>query len=193
MEDFFAVKNKKKVKKVEHSLRSEWCMWLHEKKTASKFAPNTDFMSQLQLLGKFNSIEQFWDLYLHMKKPSEMDDMTLYLFKEGIRPLWEDEKNVQGGKYTINFKKGIVSRAWEEILFAVLGEQLEGSDDINGIVLSVRSYQDSINFWVRDMSSAVKKDGITSSVRRVLKQFGDVRLSTKPHQDSMQHHRIIRK
>ena len=37
-----------------------------------------------------NQVEQFWSLYNHMVRPSDLSGHSDYLlFKEGIRPIWE--------------------------------------------------------------------------------------------------------
>ncbi|CAJ0949113.1 unnamed protein product [Ranitomeya imitator] len=37
-----------------------------------------------------------------------------HLFKEGIKPMWEDDANKNGGKWIIRLRKGLASRCWEE-------------------------------------------------------------------------------
>jgi translation initiation factor 4E len=31
--------------------------------------------------------------------------LDFYLFKEGIKPLWEDPSNIKGGKWVLNLEK----------------------------------------------------------------------------------------
>merc|ERR1711935_9570 len=52
-------------------------------------------------LGTTESVEDFWRLYVHLRRPVD-DRPTVcdyHVFREGIKPMWEDESNVNGGKY----------------------------------------------------------------------------------------------
>lgn len=55
--------------------------------------------------------------YCHLARPSSLPSPTdLHLFKEGIRPLWEDSANCNGGKWIIRFKKAVSGRFWEDLV-----------------------------------------------------------------------------
>ena len=54
----------------------------------------------LRLVGRVASVEQWWGLYTHLARPSELPPLSdLHLFKLGIKPMWEDPANVNGGKW----------------------------------------------------------------------------------------------
>lgn len=46
------------------------------------------------------------------------------MFKEGIKPVWEDTANCKGGKWILRLKKGLSSRIWENLLLAMIGKFL---------------------------------------------------------------------
>ena len=57
----------------------------------------------------FQSIEHFWNIYNHMIRPNYIKTTTDYhLFKDGIKPTWEDPQNKNGGKWMVRLKKGFV-------------------------------------------------------------------------------------
>ena len=57
----------------------------------------------------FQSIEHFWNIYNHMIRPNDIKTTTDYhLFKDGIKPTWEDPQNKNGGKWMVRLKKGFV-------------------------------------------------------------------------------------
>ena len=99
-----------------------------------------------------------------------------HVFREGIKPMWEDESNVNGGKWIVRLKKGVAARYWEDLvrshppllrrpsphdreigrltpatarpqLFALLGGQFKVGDEICGAVLSVRYQEDILSIW----------------------------------------------
>ena len=123
-------------------------------------------------------VEDFWRLYVHLRRPVD-DRPTVcdyHVFREGIKPMWEDESNVNGGKWIVRLKKGVAARYWEDLvrshrpscaaprpndreigrltpatarpqLFALLGGQFKVGDEICGAVLSVRYQEDILSIW----------------------------------------------
>lgn len=56
-------------------------------------------------------VEHFWRIYNHMQRPNEFKTTTdFHLFKNGIKPTWEDPQNERGGKWMVRLKKGLASR-----------------------------------------------------------------------------------
>ena len=54
----------------------------------------------------FNSVEEFWGLYHNIALPSELPSGCDYsLFKDGIKPMWEDKKNKDGGRWVLQAGK----------------------------------------------------------------------------------------
>jgi len=46
-----------------------------------------DFEMELKPLASFKTIEEFWGLYSHMLRPSELDTSSkLFLFQSSIKP-----------------------------------------------------------------------------------------------------------
>lgn len=57
---------------------------------------------------------------------------TYYFF------FFEDEANQKGGKWIVRLRKGLVSRCWENLILAMLGEQFMVGEEICGAVVSIR-------------------------------------------------------
>lgn len=56
-------------------------------------------------MGRIGSVEQWWGLYCHLARPSELPPLSdLHLFKLGIKPMWEDPANVNGGKWVSEYE-----------------------------------------------------------------------------------------
>ena len=56
-----------------------------------------------------------------MARPAELSGhCDFHLFKEGIKPLWEDDANKNGGKWMIRLRKGLASRLWEYLVSFVV-------------------------------------------------------------------------
>ena len=57
------------------------------------------FTDAVKLIGTARTIEEFWGIYNHLVRPSDLPATTDYhFFREGVKPTWEDPYN---GKYCI--------------------------------------------------------------------------------------------
>lgn len=130
----------------EHSLKSTWIVWYRP--PTSKYS---DYEKSTIPLVHFSTVEAFWAVYTHLKRPSTLPSVSDYhIFRKGIRPVWEDEENKRGGKWIMRLKKGVSDRYWEDLLFAVIGDQFaEAGEEVCGAVLSVRSGEDVLSVWTR--------------------------------------------
>lgn len=85
-----------------------------------------------------------------MLKPEQLTgSVDVMLFKDGVKPFWEDDQNRQGGRVTVRIRKTGASVLWEEILMLLLGEQFDPQTEICGTVLSVRYHDNHISIWNR--------------------------------------------
>lgn len=130
----------------EHPLKSTWIVWYRP--PTSKYQ---DYEKSTIPLAYFASVEAFWTVYTHLKRPSTLPSVSDYhIFRKGIRPVWEDEENKRGGKWIVRLKKGVADRYWEDLLLAIVGDQFaEAGEEVCGAVLSVRSGEDVLSVWTR--------------------------------------------
>ena len=112
----------------------------------------------------------FWKVYTHLRRPSALPTVSDYhFFREGIRPVWEDEENKMGGKWIMRLKKGVADRYWEDLLLAMIGDQFaEASDEVCGAVLSVRSGEDVLSIWTKNNGGRNIKIRYESDMQRSL-------------------------
>ena len=132
--------------KKEHPLKSTWVIWYRP--PTPKYS---DYEKSTIALATMPSVESFWSVYSHLKRPSVLPTVSDYhIFRKGVRPVWEDEANKKGGKWVIRLKKGVADRYWEDLLLAIVGDQFaEAGDEVCGAVLSVRSGEDVLSIWTR--------------------------------------------
>lgn len=99
-------------------------------------------------------------LYNHIKTASELRQGCDYsMFKQGIRPMWEDNQNKAGGRWLINLEKKQratdLDNFWLEILLCMIGEAFdEYSDDVCGAVVNIRPKGDKLGVWTSNADSA---------------------------------------
>ena len=163
---------------------------LHAKFTMSYFKKmqGRSYEENTSLLGTFDTVEQFWLLYVHLRRPiDERPNMCDYhLFRQGIKPMWEDQANVNGGKWIVRLKKGLAARYWENVLLAILGAAFPvGEDEICGAVLSIRYQEDILSVWNRSADSRRTCMQIRDTLREVMELPQTATMEYKKHTDSM--------
>ncbi|KAJ5913114.1 Eukaryotic translation initiation factor [Penicillium tannophilum] len=164
----------------EHPLKSTWIVWYRP--PTPKYS---DYEKSTVPLASISSVESFWAVYSHLKRPSLLPTVSDYhIFKKGIRPVWEDEANKRGGKWIVRLKKGVADRYWEDLLLAMVGDQFaEAGDEVCGAVLSVRGGEDVLSVWTRiDGGRNIK---IRETIKRLLAFPLDTNIIWKSHDDSI--------
>ncbi|XP_039490845.1 eukaryotic translation initiation factor 4E type 2 isoform X1 [Drosophila santomea] len=126
----------------ENRLQHTYCLWFSRKGTQRAAA---DYSKSLHVVGRCASVQQWWSLYSHLIRPTALKPYReLSLFKQGIKPMWEDPANSKGGQWVIRLRKNKIERAWENVCMAMLGEQFLVGDEICGIVLQTKYPNPSI-------------------------------------------------
>ncbi|KAF7797376.1 hypothetical protein EIP86_008571 [Pleurotus ostreatoroseus] len=177
-----------RVKLPEHPLEHLWTLY-HDCKTAKSFtpagavpdvnpppsahsAPDTDeYEAGLTVIGEFETVESFCRYFNWLKPPSKLERNSNYhLFKSGIKPMWEDEANANGGKWVLTMKNNaqLLDRCWIWLAMALVGEDLDESDEICGAVVSLRSKVDRIQLWTRSKDDVEKINGIGKKLVKLL-------------------------
>jgi len=135
---------------VKHPLQYRWVLWYCKQDRAKEWE------ECLKQVASFDTVEDFWALYNHIQLASGLSwGSDYYLFKEGIRPMWEDQHNVEGGRWLIqvdrNRRNELLDHYWLELLMAVIGEQFDDHGEyICGLVINVRQKGDKVSLWTRD-------------------------------------------
>ena len=83
--------------------------------------------------GAVQTAEYFWRVYDHCARPAQIQSSgqtTFHVFKQGIKPTWEDPANARGGAWIVRLRKGLAARFWEELLLAMVGEQFESGSEV---------------------------------------------------------------
>ena len=140
------------------------------------------YESQVKKIADFDTIEEFWGIFQHLRKPDSCrPGIEYFMFKEPIKPMWEDENNKNGGRFSIKLKHGYTTIIWEEMIFALIGGILpkEMKDEINGIVVTSRKEFNTLQIWFKTYEEKIIKD-LEQCIRELLVIPSEVNLDTKP-------------
>lgn len=150
-------------------------------------------------VAKFQSVEDFWALYHHVEIASNLQPGSDYnLFKNDIKPMWEDPANFNGGRWLFTIQKSTqkeqgktqsyaktLDAMWLEVVLCLIGEAFEKySDQICGAVLNVRPKLDKIAVWTSD-SKDMEANKFIGQVLKKRTGFSD-RIVYESHADTAQ-------
>lgn len=66
----------------------------------------SNYLDATKELQSFCSVEEFWQIYAHLKRVDRLPFTSEYqIFRKGVKPMWEDPVNVNGGKWVFRFKR----------------------------------------------------------------------------------------
>lgn len=112
------------------------------------------------------------------------------LFKAGVKPMWEDSQNRNGGRWLANFhrsqRQSNLDRVWLEVLLCLIGGAFDQhSHLVNGAVVNVRNRGDKVALWMGDVSDS---DAVLTA-GKVLKSRMDMdrteQIAFEAHQETM--------
>ncbi|XP_019874827.1 eukaryotic translation initiation factor 4E-1A isoform X1 [Aethina tumida] len=169
---------------IKHPLQNSWTLWYYENDRTQTWEKN-----QKEIVS-FQTVEDFWSLYNHVKPASELRQGTDYsLFKKGIRPMWEDEANKRGGRWLLSLEKrqrnNELDRYWLDIILCLIGEAFEHSDDVCGAVVNIRQKGDKIAVWTSDASNSAAVMEIGKKLKDRLHIPPRTTLGFQVHQDTI--------
>uniref|UniRef100_A0A8C2QH09 Eukaryotic translation initiation factor 4E n=1 Tax=Cricetulus griseus TaxID=10029 RepID=A0A8C2QH09_CRIGR len=126
---------------IKHPLQNRCALWFFKNDKSKTWQAN------LQLISKLDTVEDLGALYNHIQFSSNlMPGCDYSLFKDGIEPIWEDEKNKQGVDLDL---------FWLETLLCLIGESFDDySDDVCGAVFNVRAKDDKIAIWTTECENS---------------------------------------
>lgn len=168
----------------EHPLQCPHAFWFSRR--APGKLQSSNYADNIKMVGKFASVEQFWRFYSYLVRPGDLSGHSdIHLFKDGIKPMWEDEANKDGGKWIVRLRKGLASRCWENLILAMLGEQFMVGSEVCGAVISVRFQEDIISIWNRNAGDQATTTRIRDTLKRVLNLPQNTIMEYKAHLSSL--------
>lgn len=167
------------------ALQHAHVFWFMQRPAKSASGQDT-FESSLRQIASFQTAEHFWRIYDHLARAPQLSQSTdVHLFREGIKPTWEDPSNKLGGKFVVRLSKGLAARFWEELLLGIIGEQFGVGNEICGAVLSIRYSEDIISLWNKTANNSETTAKIRDALRRILRLPGFIQTEYKPHAQSI--------
>lgn len=173
-----AVEGTKNGKPLEHN----WTFWYENKSNKERRSLNkNDYLNHITKAGSFETVEGFWNSWNEVQAsfPTN-EDCNYLLFQQGTKPVWEDPKNNKGGKCFLVLPRTSheeTMKQWVTLMLTVVIGEFDA--EINGVVLSSRSWGNMFSVWTRDSDKPLV-DNVCIKLHEL---FGsDVQVKFQKHQ-----------
>lgn len=149
-----------------HLLANRWTMWAH-------LPHDTDWSIQsYKKIYTMKSVEE--SIALMETIPDVLvKNCMLFLMKDGVKPIWEDPKNRDGGCFSYKISNKLVYDVWKELSYVLVGETISSQPsfvtNVTGITISPKKNFCIIKIWMSNCSN--QNPGIvTSDVKNIMSQ-----------------------
>ncbi|EDV39043.1 uncharacterized protein Dana_GF25106 [Drosophila ananassae] len=170
---------------MKHPLEHTWTLWHWENDRTKSWS---DMLSDVT---SFNTVEDFFSVYYFIKPPSDLKVYNDYMvFKQGVRPMWEDDFNKEGGRWIMlldKVSKTFIDKMWHDLLLCTIGECFEYSEQICGVVINVRNKANKLSLWTKDSRNVQAVLAIGNQMKQML-QLGELEIQYQVHKDAMVQH-----
>ena len=132
-----------------HDLSDSWILWAH-------LPHDTDWgLKSYMKIYEFNTVEQAITI-TETLPPVLVTNCMLFLMRKGINPIWEDERNRNGGCFSYKIPNKDVPDAWKQLSYSLVGETMSDNKKllphINGITISPKKNFCIIKVWLANCS-----------------------------------------
>jgi len=176
---------------IDPPLRYQWVLW--EQIIMDSNNKGANYSDATHKVGKIKTVKEFWRYWNHLPQPSELlqnkkfiregpDGVqnvvdALMIFKEGIKPEWEDKINTHGGHFPFSLKPtiggGQVDEYWNNVVLGMVGSTIEPAYMITGIRLvdklaAQRNPGVRIEVWFSDYHDTANVDLLQKNVEKCM-------------------------
>eukprot|EP00929_Paragymnodinium_shiwhaense_P061911 TRINITY_DN30922_c0_g1_i1.p1 TRINITY_DN30922_c0_g1~~TRINITY_DN30922_c0_g1_i1.p1 ORF type:complete len:228 (+),score=52.03 TRINITY_DN30922_c0_g1_i1:86-769(+) len=133
-------------------LQYTWSLW--EQVTLPNSSKNAQYADTTRQVASFSTVQEFWKLWTHVPQPSGLLEQkrivrestegvhlidSLMVFRDKVRPEWEDPLNARGGHFQLQLKPSVgggqIDEYWNNLVLGVVGGTIKPSNMVTGLRL----------------------------------------------------------
>jgi len=187
-------------------LQDTWVLW--------EMRAGASYVDSMKEVVSFKTAQEFWSIWNGVPQPSILLDSkriiraegsqvtqidAIMLFKQGIRPEWEDPLNAKGGHLQVQLKPPLggaqIDEYWNNVVLGMIGATIAPSDMITGIRLvdKLKAGMLRIELWFTRYSDTDAVNALKKSIEQCMCQKLDgtqglpVKFEVKSHDNTVKH------
>lgn len=165
-------KKKKEIILEDRDLKNKWILWAHD-------INNNDWSTtSYKRLHEIKTYSDFWKLFNNFGKLG-IRYSHYFLMKDGIKPIWEDEQNRDGGILSVRIEMDSALSLLEDLGTRMVIEEItDEQNDINGISISPKHNWALIKLWNKNS----KNDLSVNMKQEILDRYSHLSVKYKLNQ-----------
>ncbi len=149
-----------------HKLQYKWTLWAHlphdNNWTKNSYIP----------IFTFSNVEEV--IAINSVIPEAMvKNCMLFIMREGVMPMWEDPKNINGGCFSYKVSNKQVCDVWRDLSYVLVGDTISANmnfaNSVAGITISPKKNFCIIKIWMIDCNNQ-NPSVVTTEVRNLSPQ-----------------------
>jgi hypothetical protein len=128
-----------------HILHDKWVLWTH-----LPYEQDWTKESYKEIMS-FHTVEEAIGL-LEAISPNLLINCMIFVMRQGITPLWEDSKNINGGCFSYKVDNRYVPEVWKDLIYSLIGETLavhaSTQESITGVTVSPKKKFCIVKIWL---------------------------------------------
>jgi len=178
-------------------LQFKWTLYFERKskENKSKVLNKTDYLNNLSKGRSFQTIRTFWSAWNDAQEQCGVSSCqgaaNYHMFKEGVKPVWEDPKNCKGGKWVVVLPQTTTEdetlKSWMSLALTLLLGEWGVESEINGAVLSARPWGSMISLWNRNANDKKLIEEVSCKLKEL---FGVEQVKYQRHQATIRRNHV---
>lgn len=173
-------------------LRYQWTLW---EQITGDTAKGASYSDATHKVASIKTVKDFWKYWNHLPQPSELlqnkkfvrvaDDGSgaqnvvdaIMIFRDGIKPEWEDKINMHGGHFQFQLKPttnpGQLDEYWNNLVLGLVGSTIDPTHMITGIRLvdklnTSRGSSIRIEVWFSNFDATDEVETLQKNVEKCM-------------------------
>jgi hypothetical protein len=146
------------------NLTHKWDIWFHNEK-------DNWTLSGYKKIYEITSINDFWKFYNNWELAGGVTNKHFFIMQDGIIPIWEDVKNINGGCWSFKIHEDQAEELWEDLSIYMVCNKLLPSinNEIVGLSICLKKNNNVvIKIWNRNS----KVNSLKLLNDKILKKWG---------------------
>jgi len=128
-----------------HILKDKWNLWAH-------LPQDPDWtVKSYKKICKFTTVEEV--IAITDSLPVDLvKNCMLFIMRDGIKPMWEDPRNRNGGCFSYKVSNKNVFEVWRDLTYVLVGESISTNNNfingVTGITISPKKNFCIIKIWM---------------------------------------------
>jgi len=147
-------------------LKNKWNLWAH-------LPQDPDWtVKSYKKIYQFKNVEE--SIAITESLPEGLiKNCMLFVMKDGVTPMWEDQKNRNGGCFSYKVSNKHVYEVWRDLTYTLIGESISSNNmfvnSVTGITISPKKNFCIVKIWMTNCEHQ-NPQIVTSEVKNLLAQ-----------------------